>query len=352
MENQPLFTLEKDKSKSATIDTAGVVVYFELFWVTNFYHYLKDKFKDYHPQQGWDAACIVMIIILMNLLGYDCINDVNDLANDEGFVLLFRQHLQKVMSSSEWRNWNRRFNNSSNHTIPCATVIKDFLSDCHDDKTMTGVKGKGEIHEPSARLYQLLDILNFTSASVYDQFKLSEITLDQDGTLVKTHKKKALYGYLKFKAYQPVNVYCPELDAVMGTEFRNGNVPAKMDLMPMLKFCINALPKEIQKIYYRGDSASFQKEFLKAMATGKLVEGRGIISFAVSALMNKHIKELYASIKEADWKTYNLQEKQEYVEVSYHEEWMGTALKPMRLFFIRTKQKCPLKTICQSYGHP
>jgi hypothetical protein len=170
--------------------------------------------------------------------------------------------------------------------------------------------------------------------------------------LVKTHKKKALYGYLKFKAYQPVNVYCPELDCIMGTEFRDGNVPAKMNLMQMLQVCVRGLPKSIKQIYYRGDSASFQKDFMKSMASGTLVEGCGVIYFTVSALMNPHIKKLYSEIKETDWQTYNKKEKQEYVEVEYYEDWM-TTLEPIRLFFIRTKQKGQLEKIKdQKYANP
>jgi len=341
LKNQPLFTLEQDKSKSVKIDTAGVVVYFELFWVINFYHYLKDKFKDYHPQQGWDAAPIILIIIFLNLLGLDCIDDVSYLLQDLGFVLMFRQYLKRVMTSSEWRSWCGRFNKRSNNTLPCSTVIKDFLNSCHEPDTMTGFKGTATIHKPSDRICRLLDVLHWSQTMLYNQLKLKEITLDQDATVVKTYKHKALYGYMGFKAYQPVNVYSKELDAIIHTEFRDGNVPAKMNLMEMLATSINTLPQSIETIYYRGDSASCQHDFMKAMASGTLAKDRGVVYFAVSALMNKHIKNLYAEIKETDWQIYNKKTKQEYVEVLYYEDWMSK-LKPIRLIFIRTKQKSEL----------
>jgi hypothetical protein len=60
------------------------------------------------------------------------------------------------------------------------------------------------------------------------------VTLDQDGTIVPTFKLKSLFTYLFAKGYQPVNVYCHELDCIISTEFRDGNVPAKMGLMEML----------------------------------------------------------------------------------------------------------------------
>jgi hypothetical protein len=50
LKKQPFFTLEQDKSKSAKIDTAGLTVYFELFYIAYFYQYLTYKFKDRHHQ--------------------------------------------------------------------------------------------------------------------------------------------------------------------------------------------------------------------------------------------------------------------------------------------------------------
>ena len=57
------------------------------------------------------------------------------------------------------------------------------------------------------------------------------VTLDQDGTIVPTFKLKILFTYLFSKGFQPVNVYCHELNSIISTEFRDGNVPAKMGLM-------------------------------------------------------------------------------------------------------------------------
>jgi len=330
--------VEQDKSKSAKIDIAGLTIYFELFYINNFYQYLRDKFIAYHPKQGWDAVPIILSIIFLNLVGLDCIDDIAFLAKDVGFVLMFRQYLRRSMTSSEWRTWRKRFNSCCHGALPCGTVIKDFLNSCHDPETMVGIKGTAKIHKASEQIHKLLDVLHWTQKSLWSQTKSKVITLDQDATLVRTHKIKALYGYAGFKSYQPVNVYSNELDAIIHTEFRDGNVPAKMSLMEMLQDSINTLPSSIETIYYRGDSASCQHEFMKKMASGTLVEGRGVVYFAVSALINKHIKKLYANINEADWKLYNQKNKQEYAEVLYYESWMSP-LKPMRLIFIRTKQK-------------
>ncbi len=52
----------------------------------------------------------------------------------------------------------------------------------------------------------------------------AELTLDHDATFIETETSGALYNYKGKRSYEALNVYCPEYDLVVATEFRDGNV--------------------------------------------------------------------------------------------------------------------------------
>ncbi len=327
------FHTELDTNNSNQTGLAGLTVYFDLMRKLGFYKEIRKRFSDYHPQQGWDAASIIIIAIILNLAGYDSVSDIDILLADNGFIKMFREYLRREMGHGEWRRWNRRFNSRSNQTLPSGTVIRDFLISCHDQE-MVSQQGKATIHSASDRLKALNFILNLLVVVAYKKVgKPKRITIDQDATIINTFKAKALYSYLKCKAYQPVNLYCDELGCIIATEFREGNVPAKMHLMQMFQSALEHLPNGVKEIYYRGDSASCNFEFLAAMDSG-ILSSKYDIRFAVSALITARVKGLYHKVDDSEWTEYD--DKQDYAEIIYTHEKLGST-RQLRLVLVRTK---------------
>ena len=105
-------------------------------------------------------------------------------------------------------------------------------------------------------------------------------TVDQDATIIESHKREALRTYEGERGYQPMLAVChpvdkdpspgapvwAEMDAVLADEFRDGNVPAMMAPLAVAKRAFAALPETVTSYYYRGDSASHEKELLRAIA--------------------------------------------------------------------------------------
>jgi hypothetical protein len=326
-------TIELDAKNNQT-GFSGLIMYFDLMSHLNLYATLTERLSDYHPNQGWDAASIVIIVVVLNLAGYESVSDINYMLADEGLVMLYRQFLKKEMSSSEWRKWLRRFNKKSNNTLPSATVIRDFLSSFHDPE-MVAKKGEAIIHQNNTRLNALNFVLFYLVEVAYIKSgRPKRITIDQDATIVETYKAKALYTYMMNKGYQPVNNYCVELGCVIGTEFRDGNVPAKMNLMEMFQTSLLNLPKGIKSIDYRGDSGSCNLNFMKAMDNGTLSD-KYDIKFAISALITPRVKSIYDTIPSSEWQRYD--SKQEFAETTYTHEALGTGCS-LRLIIVRTKQ--------------
>ena len=80
-------------------------------------------------------------------------------------------------------------------------------------------------------------------------------TVDQDATIIESHKKAALHHYDEGRGYQPMVAVWAEADLVLADEFRDGNVPAKQAPLTCAKLAFAALPENITQRYFRGDSA-------------------------------------------------------------------------------------------------
>ena len=88
-------------------------------------------------------------------------------------------------------------------------------------------------------------------------------TIDQDATIVESHKAAALWHYEGGRGYQPMVAVWAELDLVVADEFRDGNVPAKQDPLTCAKAAFAALPSTVRQRYFRGDSACHENELLE-----------------------------------------------------------------------------------------
>jgi hypothetical protein len=113
-------------------------------------------------------------------------------------------------------------------------------------------------------------------------------------------RKEALFCYLGCKAYQPLSTYWAEQATVVISELRDGNVPASYGNLRQLQESLVVLPEGVVKVYYRGDTASYQRELLQYCAEGKN-ERFGVIEFAIGVDVTPEFKRAVAEVEEGDW---------------------------------------------------
>ncbi|HVG90190.1 MAG TPA: IS1380 family transposase [Alphaproteobacteria bacterium] len=131
-------------------------------------------------------------------------------------------------------------------------------------------------------------------------------TVDQDATIIESHKENALAHYEGGRGYQPMVAMWAEADLVLADEFRDGNVPAQQEPLACAKLAFAALPGTIQARYFRGDSACHENELLGWLKhPDREKEPGGRIGFALSARMSQELANAIAKIKEVDWKTFD-----------------------------------------------
>ena len=131
-------------------------------------------------------------------------------------------------------------------------------------------------------------------------------TVDQDATIIESHKQNARAHYEGGRGYQPMVAVWAEADLVLADEFRDGNVPAQQEPLTCAKLAFAALPDTVQERYFRGDSACHENDLLGWLkAPERDQEPGGRIGFAVSARMSGELAKAIARVKEADWKTFD-----------------------------------------------
>jgi hypothetical protein len=71
---------------------------------------------------------------------------------------------------------------------------------------------------------------------------------------VGSEKREAKLTYEGCTGYQPVLALWAELNVVVSDEFRDGNVPAHQELLPITQRAFQALPETVVERYFPGDS--------------------------------------------------------------------------------------------------
>ena len=129
--------------------------------------------------------------------------------------------------------------------------------------------------------------------------------MDQDATIIESHKEAAYWHYEEGRGYQPMVAVWAEADLVLADEFRDGNVLAKQDPLTCAKLAFAALPETVARRYFRGDSACHEHDLLEWLKhPEREKEPGGRIGFAVSAVMSKPLGEAIRKVGEREWQTF------------------------------------------------
>jgi len=279
--------------------------------------------------QGWTDEQLINALLLLNIAGGDCVDDIRMLEADDGLCRFLRGIENYGRTSSERRALKRRWRKKRSRTLPCPTALLDFLRLFHDEEQ----EEKREPHKAfiptlTDGLKGLVRLIADVIAVVQRWSPQSTATLDMDATVAQTWKKGALYCYKKYRSYQPMNIYWHEHGLVLYSEFRDGNVPACCELLRVFKEGLDQLPQGVKKVFFRSDSAGYVEDLLVYCAEGKN-RRFGLIEFAVGADITAELKKAINE-PETTWsrlfrmvKGQPVDTGQEYAEVCFVPNWVG-----------------------------
>jgi hypothetical protein len=241
--------------------------------------------------RGYSEGQMTESLVLLQTVGGDCPEDIRLLAHDPC--------LERGLG----------------YRPPKVTAVREFLELFHDEEIAMQRPSrqiqKSFILPSTQPVKALQDVQAHTVRRIarrYEQQGQPQqiATVDQDATIIESHKKTALPHYDGGRGYQPMVAVWAEADLVLADEFRDGNVPARQEPLTCAKMAFAALPVDIKARYFRGDSACHESELLHWLShSDRADEAGGTIGFAVSAVMSTELGDAMRSIREKDWTTFD-----------------------------------------------
>ena len=320
----------EDSSSSRMTGHAGLLPYLDLACVLGLSREV-DARVGICGEQGWLDRHHVLSLILLNLAGGECVEDIRMLESDAGLCRIFREAECYGLGRGARKEMEKRFRKGRSRTFPSPTRLYEYLDEFHNSgEEAKRVEGKAFIPARNQHLEGLADVNKALLASVQRHAFHREATLDIDATLAETTKKEALFCYEGYRAYQPITSYWAETGMAVISEFRDGNVGAGHEMLRIVKESLAALPEGIERVRLRMDSAGYQHDVLRFWATGDGGK-RDVIEFSVSNDMTTEFRKAVMEVDEQEWKPFYTTHRGHLVETG--QEWAEVVYVPNAIAF-------------------
>lgn len=295
------FKYEMDHQGVGMTAMGGIGTYFDLACRSGLVRSIERHVKARKGGQGFTDAEQVMSLVMLNMVGGDCVEDINRLESDEGFGRLLKKAMKRGLSRKGRRDLKKRWRREKLRCVPSSSSVFRYLAEFHEgDWEVLRAPGKSFIAEGNDGLKGLCEVNKELVGFVQNNHVGPIATLDMDATLIETDKSDALWCYKGYRAYQPVNTWWAEQGLVLHTEFRDGNVPAGFEQRRVLEEALGCLPKGVEKVRMRSDTAGYQHELLK-YCDAQDNKGCGRIEFTVGCDVTPEFKKAVGEIDEEDW---------------------------------------------------
>jgi hypothetical protein len=340
------FSYEYEPTESGMTALAGLPAYLELAVVAKLPDSIQRHLEGCHLKgQGWTDTQIIMSLILLNVAGGDCVDDLRILERDEGLLKVVHRVGFTGHPRKERREQARRWRKECKRAFPSSSVVFRYLNNfVNQQEEEQRARGKAFVPAPNETLSALgrvnPDMLKFAQK----HSPQSQATLDMDASIVETSKQDALFSYKGSQSYQPLSVRWAEQDLVAYSQFRDGNVPAAFQNLEVFQKTLEILPDGVQKVYLRSDTAAYQKDLLIYCAKGQN-KRFGVIEFAIGADVTAEFRKAVSAVEEDDWHSLKRESDgkqeetgQEWAEVCFVPDWAARSKKGPSYRFVATRE--------------
>jgi len=270
------FQLIQDTAKVLITSFGGIPLVMETFRALDLPPSIQKHLPLLQRQGKYREADYIESFISVFAAGGDCVDDFEMLRGDEGLMKLGLR-------------------------VPSAEAVRWFLNAFHEEQLLEGRRPhEAFIPEETGLLEGLKSVQRDLIRKASREEQPWKATIDLDATVIESQKREAYFTYLGEKGYQPVNAYWAAQDLILVDQFRDGNVPAQVDLLRVLKEAMAALPATIRLVRVRSDSAAYVHELLNWCR--KEVPGRPRIEFAISADVTEELRAAIEALPEGAWK--------------------------------------------------
>jgi hypothetical protein len=183
-------------------------------------------------ERGYDESTFVESFVILNAAGGECPEDFERLRGDPGLAemighelpspraaleFLYAFHEEEKIEPAQQRRLPDQIAYIPEETLPLegwGRVNRDLVQRC-------GERG------PEQRI----------------------ATVDQDATIIESHKQQALPTDEGMRGYQPMLAVWAETGLVLADQFRDGNVPAQMEPLAVAQRAFAAVPSTVREYY-------------------------------------------------------------------------------------------------------
>ena len=316
------FQYQEEKRASGLTGLAGLPTYLDLVYASGLPKIIAHRLNIRRNGQGWTDAGMITSLVLLNLAGGDCVDDLNVLEADEGLSRLMLRFRFQGMKRRERRQRERCWRKEGGRGVASPSAARRYLAEFHnEEEEKKRQPHRAFIPQPNEALNGLWEVHKDFLGYVQRRRPEEQATVDLDATLVETSKEEALWSYKGYKAYQPLNAYWHEQDLVVYSEFRDGNVNCGHRQTEVFGRALEQLPVGVKKVYVRTDTQGYEQEFLQYVAEGKN-ERFGVIEFAVGADVTEAFRKAVGEVKEEAWNPLD-ERGQQWAEVCFVPNWVG-----------------------------
>lgn len=289
----PIKYFEEKKSNQIT-NYAGVFPLLELIRKMNIFKFCDTRLNVRSGSQGWMDSHHFLSIFLINIIGGDCVSDVDILESDLGLTDAMT-HIESSLFNKNKKYISQRFRKGRKRTFPSDKSIHDYALCFHNEEE----EKKRPAHEafipsPNGNLNKLNQLFKPINEFVQLNHPVKTATIDVDAVICPTHKKSSLYSYKKEKGYQPLNAYWHEQGTLVFSEFRDGNVNSNYRVAEFAKEAFSRLPNHLSHRFLRMDSAGYNFDLMEYCQTNQ-------IGFSISAKLCKSLKDEIRQLEEGQW---------------------------------------------------
>jgi hypothetical protein len=337
------FKYERRQQSGGMTAFAGLPVYLDLAHVMGLSRSVEQHLSVRGRGRGWSDSQVVTSLVLLNLAGGDCVDDLDILDADEGFCRVLRRTYIQGMPRKVRRALERRWVKEGRRSVPSPSSVFRYLSAFHDsEQEKLRQPGKAFIPAANEHLRGLVNVNKDLLAFVQHNNEHKTATLDMDATLIETNKSDSFFCYKGFRAYQPLNVRWFEQAMVVYSQFRDGNVPAGYEQLPVFIKALDCLPQEIDNVKLRCDSAGYEHALLKYCEMGEN-DRFGRIEFAIGCDVTAEFKKAVAEVPESQWrpvsnKVKDVETGKQWAEVCFVPNAIGHSKKGPAYRYLATRQ--------------
>lgn len=258
-------------------------------------------------QRGFAPAQKLEAIVTLLAAGGDRVEDVRVLAEDKG--------LEKLLGAS----------------FPSPDALLDFVGQFHDPQCWAERPPEKKAWvAPESQGLRALETVNRELVARGAERRVTQATIDHDGTIIEAHKRDATVAYEGTRGFQPLVAVWAEQQLIVADEFRDANVAGGEDPLSSVQRAFANLPPWVIARRFRADSAAYYTPLLKYLVKEQ-------IGFAISADMTRELRACCTAVAHQRWALLDMREREQVdvAEVEFTPGDWPRAAQPLRYLALR-----------------